>query len=81
MSCLSTVQVLSPIYGKDNSTATFFKTILKIRDASHKDLFEELKVMASSNQVSEHHAGQKLPQIYAKLSEMSQPEEVKEQIR
>lgn len=80
-SFLQAKQVLSPLYGANQSASTFFKTILNMRDLSYNDLIDELKMLSANGTAEPCLIETKAPKVYAALDAMASSEPVIEAIR
>lgn len=80
-SFLRTKQVLSPLYGDNESASSFFKTILNMRDVGYNDLIDELKMVSMEVKAGPHLIEVKALQVYEALYEMASSEAVIEAIR
>lgn len=74
-------QVLSPLYGANQSASSFFKTILNMRDVSYNDFIDELKMLSTDAKAGSHLIETEAPKVYAALDAMASSEPVIEAIR
>ncbi|KAJ4530448.1 hypothetical protein HRR80_007443 [Exophiala dermatitidis] len=80
-SFLRVKQVLSPLYGANQSASSFFKTILNMRDVSYNDFIDELKMLSTDAKAGSHLIETEAPKVYAALDAMASSEPVIEAIR
>ncbi|ETI26864.1 hypothetical protein G647_10310 [Cladophialophora carrionii CBS 160.54] len=80
-SFLQAKQVLSPLYGANQSASSFFKTILNMRNVSYNDLIDELKMLSTKATAGSPLIESKAPKVYAALDAMANSEPVIEAIR
>lgn len=80
LSFLQAKQVLSPLYGANQSASTFFKTILNMRNVNYDDLIDELKILSTKATAESGLIEDKAPKVYAALDAMASSEPVIEAI-
>jgi len=80
-SFLLTKQVLSPLYGANQSASSFFQTMLNMRDVGYNDLIDELKNLSTKAEAESRLIKSKAPQVYAALDSMASTEPLIEAIR
>ncbi len=74
-------QVLSPLYGADQSASSFFQNILSMRNVSYEDLIDELKMLSTEVTARSPPIEDKAQTIYTALAGMASSEPAIEAIR